>query len=99
MVRIVRKNKKRFSPCCIQATDVNSGFIQRKKHVPRGVKSEGVNYKEGCGGSRVGGGLSGTICNSGSSVGKQGLDSVLDLPLFGQAVEMPLAQFTRLLQG
>lgn len=50
MVLIVRKNKKRFSPCCIQATDVNSGFIQRKKHVLRGIKSEGLNYKEGCGG-------------------------------------------------
>ena len=43
--------------------------------------------------------LVGLKWNGRSSVGKQGLDSVLDLPLSGQAVEMPLAWFTLLLQG
>lgn len=36
--------------------------------------------------------LSGTIWNHEPGVGKDGLDCTLDLPLFGQAGQMPLVQ-------
>lgn len=35
--------KEDFTQRGIQATDVNSGFIQLSKHVPGGIESVGVN--------------------------------------------------------